>query len=790
MYASVDDKLHSPSVASTTARHQPEPESESHSDDDHDDSVSRNGKRKRHVSVSCEICKQRKVRCDRGQPACGWCARNGVACEYKERKRPGLRAGFGKELQQRMDKLEGTVNEHSEMLSQANLASILRALNRTTPARESQTVCRPLEPETTPGKTSPLHTRKRSSFASLSNLGDFSLPPPAAHDNLKSPTYATDIPPALQLPPIRASAAEASQRSAPSSVVDRSQPATSPLPPERDLPPHDLLRSLVDVYFKHVNSWCPILHRASTLDSLWGSYPLQEENRILLHAIVATAMRFSTDSRLTEERKQHYYQCSKEKVWLYGLDHSSVRALQALVILALDLCGSSNGPPGWNIMALITRSVVQLGLAVESSSSSVAPKYASIYTLRAMALAEAKDFVEDESRRRLFWMVYLLDRYATIATAFDFALPDKEIDRTLPCRDDLWAHNIKSETRWFQSHQGDIARRPDKPENLGAFSYYIEILGILSQIHTFLKQPVDISILQDVAKWQQRFRELDQRLTQWKGALPEEIGDLDKALQPGSGKSISPTWVMLHATLYTTVVRLHSSAAYPTTRSHFFTSSRGAAKRCVEAVEKVTKLAEFVVDAGLLSRLGPPFAFTIWVCARLLLVHGSSVKEDVAPRVLFLLDTLRKMGKYWPVAARYCGLLQRVLDEKTDHEQQGGSTPNSMRILSDMRRTAFDLDFLMSRQSRNGMPHVEGLSGVTATKEPAPNDFEWLDVFDFFNFPRAAWGGESGEAGQEDGAANGRGWSVMFNGGNLDGGEAASDWLFVTDDEVKGLGHE
>lgn len=96
--------------------------------------------------------------------------------------------------------------------------------------------------------------------------------------------------------------------------------------------------------------------------------------------------------------------------------------------------GTSNGPPGWNLLALITRSVVQLGLAVETTSVSVAPVYPSIYTLRAMVLPEPKSFIEDESRRRLFWMVYLLDRYATVSTAFEFALDEKEIDRKLVSR--------------------------------------------------------------------------------------------------------------------------------------------------------------------------------------------------------------------------------------------------------------------------------------------------------------------------------------------------------------------
>jgi hypothetical protein len=39
---------------------------------------------------------------DRAQPSCGWCSRNGQVCEYKERKKPGLRAGYGKELEQRL----------------------------------------------------------------------------------------------------------------------------------------------------------------------------------------------------------------------------------------------------------------------------------------------------------------------------------------------------------------------------------------------------------------------------------------------------------------------------------------------------------------------------------------------------------------------------------------------------------------------------------------------------------------------------------------------------------------
>ncbi|KAM3509303.1 hypothetical protein MY11210_006396 [Beauveria gryllotalpidicola] len=417
---------------------------------------------------------------------------------------------------------------------------------------------------------------------------------------------------------------------------------------DQDLPPYDLVYSLVDLYFKKVNTWCPILHRKTTLDTLFGPSALQEADLVLLHAIVATTMRYSTDVRLTMERRKSYHKTSKDKVLLYGMENSSVKSLQALVVLALDLCGSSNGPPGWNIMALITRSVVQLGLAVETTSSMVSPSFTSIYTLRAMVLPEPKDFIEEESRRRLFWMIYLLDRYATIATAFEFALDDREIDRSLPCRYDLWMANRKVETKWFtMSDSPEAAPHPDSgaTEHLGAFSYYIEVLGILSKIHKFLKQPVNIGVVEDVERWQFRYKELDSMLTSWKYGLP---------------------------------------------------------------------------------------------------VHGSTVEHKLSPQIAFFVDILRALGAFWPVAQRYCNLLQRVLDEHRDSEQKGdGITPSSVKILADMRRTAFDLDFLISRQPRHATHTMSRVSSVTSARTPAPTELEYLDVFDFFNVPRLPLLGDS-----------------------------------------------
>ncbi|KAJ5902292.1 hypothetical protein N7495_002820 [Penicillium taxi] len=702
-------------------------------------------KRKRPLTVSCEICKQRKVKCDRVQPSCGWCTRNGQLCEYRERKKPGLRAGYGKELEHRLDRLEQVIQTQARIIEMHVLQSKPSAVHNRSISYSSPSelsAAHGLSPQMTLYHNEPAPSAIARHTDITTSPSDISLKN-LAPDNLQSGSslsisqnvYNGDF------------TGNDSSLKVPVSIFANQEQSLAD--PDLDLPPYDLLYALVDLYFDHINSWCPILHRRSILDTFFGPSPLEEENRMVLYAIVATTLRFSTDKRLNDQNRKRYHDSSKQKVLLYGLENSSVRSLQALVILALDLVGSSNGPPGWKLLALITRSVVQLGLAVESKSSLIAPIYPSIYTLRAVTLSEPDSWIEDESRRRLFWMVYFLDRYSTIATAFDFALDDKDIDRKLPCKDEFFMRNQPVETRRFNC-SSERADYRSHTENVGSFGLYAEILGILSRIHVFLKRPVDIGSLSDVEEWQATYRRLDSDLTSWEFNLPAEyVYDnsfrIFSGVKPGTLRS---EWVQLHATYQTAVIRLHSSAAYPTTRSPIFTPSYSASQRCLLAVENILSVTRLVVEKNILDKLGPPFAFTLWVSARLLLVHGSTIAHTVSPDILFFVDTLSRMGQHWKVAERYSDILQRVLDEYGEYQQSAATdgqrtTPSTVKILADMRRCAFDLDFLISRQprespprnTRNGNDVRRPFSAITP-RSLAPNELEYLDVFGFFNFPR------------------------------------------------------
>jgi ubiquinone biosynthesis protein UbiJ len=65
----------------------------------------------------------------------------------------------------------------------------------------------------------------------------------------------------------------------------------------------------------------------------------------------------------------------------------------------------------------------------------------------------------------------------------------------------------------------------------------------------------------------------------------------------------------------------------------------------------------------MLALLGHPFAFALWVSARLLLVHAATMECEVDTKIAFFISTLEQMGQQWQVAREYARILNDVLQE-------------------------------------------------------------------------------------------------------------------------------
>ena len=270
----------------------------------------------------------------------------------------------------------------------------------------------------------------------------------------------------------------------------------------------------LELYFIHIHPWCPILHPQTIRENF--DSPDSYEDIIVLHAVLAITMRFFKDTLSVADREHHRTK-SADIVRSYGMEHSSVKVLQAMVILALDIVGSQSGPPVWKFLAVITETAGHLDLTLDKYMPDM-PNEKSISTMRGVILPQGGSWLEGERRRRLFWMIYLLDRYARIVTAFDFKLHEQDIGRRLPCQDIYYEKNVEKTTKFFQ------VLPPDKDlhdnENLGSFAFYIEAVHMLSIVHTFLRKKFNIADPLKADEWRHEYRQCDENLNKWKGAIP------------------------------------------------------------------------------------------------------------------------------------------------------------------------------------------------------------------------------------------------------------------------------
>ncbi|KOS21915.1 putative transcriptional regulatory protein [Escovopsis weberi] len=644
-------------------------------------------KRSRYEKTSCELCKARKVKCDRAEPACSWCAQHNRACVYLERQRPGSRILLRSQLEAKVNRLEALLQSLGRRVEE-HIASdhphghghgIGGGGGGGVPAQGpspaiSNHVPSPVEP----------HHQDPGRPAAAMQL-QLPLPPLSALGSVSSVGLA-------QAP---YAAGAGFRGSYPSAGLPEPRRGPTPLSAINELPPHDIVFAIVDLYFKHCNPWCPILDRKTTFGTFFGSTSIHEPDRVLLHAIIATTLRFLRDPRMSPEMKAHQHAVSKQAVQKYTLENISVAALRALVILSLDELGASNGPKGWNMLSILAQNVTQLGLCDErgvylavdtdnsSSGSSVTRSFAASALRIAAAGGQPDSWTEDEGRRRLCWMVYLLDRYATIATtSLDFLLDDAKMRRALPCSYDLFSRDVPVETRsWVPAARpyGKAGYATNKPENLGSFSYHCEILRILSDVHGFLRAPVDASSAAAVAAWRASYRTLHAALDAWLASLPSDYSKISALCHSDPGSRVA-NWFMLHGAYVTAVVRLHAAAAYPPLRARLFAPSFHAMQRCLSAVQSLADITRDVFEASGLDSLGPPFVFALWVAARLLLVHAAAAGVPPDPQIDFFADILDHISQYWEIASHY----SRILARAVQRSRQGHMTLAAMRSLDDV----------------------------------------------------------------------------------------------------------
>ncbi|RFU26847.1 hypothetical protein B7463_g9503, partial [Scytalidium lignicola] len=422
---------------------------------------------------------------------------------------------------------------------------------------------------------------------------------------------------------------------------------------ENTLPPDDLIDDLVEIYFKKFHPWIPILHVRQFRERM-ALPATRQELHTIFHAITSLCVRFSEDPRLNNTAvRAKYAKRSREIVILQSMESFSVENLQALVICAFDIIGSGRGPSAWSIVGSMTRTVEQLQLSIEDDDK----HQPSEFLIKRMAfLPAAESWLEREERRRVFWNVFLMDRFCSIATGWNVSLTSAEVKRRLPCEGALWEEgkSLETPTPYFgiadKSSNGALpTSRPELEDqaSLGGFAYCIEASESLSLVTTFfLRQAVDMSNVHDVQMWLMRFKELDLRLIQWKIFLPEQWRE---ACAVNADGMLDPNLTLAHITHNTAVGLLHQGIAYPSPAwqaSPIRLPSLSSAETCMAAATEVTIIAEkYLQDST--SPTNAQFAFCLFISGRILLAHVVHCNIALPSEFDSLINSLMEISRRW-----------------------------------------------------------------------------------------------------------------------------------------------
>lgn len=194
------------------------------------------------------------------------------------------------------------------------------------------------------------------------------------------------------------------------------------------LPSQPLLEKLVDFFCISFHHWIPYIHKARIQTRVrQGS---QDPGLVLvLHALVAVALRHMDPGILFLDSDQisQQIQVSRMIVETHAMRNVTIESLQALIFLVFDLLNDGQPQRAWPLIGSLTRTIDYLQLTTEPSPSQSRSLMPPVRLVK-----PTNDWTELEERRRLFWVIFLLDRFCSSSAGWNTSLTAEDVHRRLP----------------------------------------------------------------------------------------------------------------------------------------------------------------------------------------------------------------------------------------------------------------------------------------------------------------------------------------------------------------------
>jgi hypothetical protein len=200
-----------------------------------------------------------------------------------------------------------------------------------------------------------------------------------------------------------------------------------------------------------------------------------------------------------------------------------------------------------------------------------------------------------------------------------------------------------------------------------------------------------------VFRWVTQFQKLSAELADWAQTIPTCLQLSNRVDRKQAATMLDlPSVVMLHAYYHALVIHIHSLLSDPTYEallSQLFADTRkNSQDRCLESIRVLVEIATGWTDRNG-DRLGWPSTWSIWIGARYVLVRKSRGEASHSENFSILLNSLRRMSRYWQVSGKYFRLLKQAATELRSGDLSNARNEQGiLRFLIDFRVATSDLE--------------------------------------------------------------------------------------------------
>ncbi|ORY07861.1 hypothetical protein K493DRAFT_273228, partial [Basidiobolus meristosporus CBS 931.73] len=596
--------------------------------------------RRQRASRACNTCRRKKIRCDGEHPECSNCLSYGIECTYNGiKKKRGPPRSYIEAIDSRLHRMEhifGELVQNGPQMADA----VMHEVRKLEEDRDSAII--------TPPKAKPLE------FRYTKFPGSHALDTPSASMTCAPNTPAITIDKSDDMEKICDNRDqlllddEGRMRHCGKSsglyLLQDSQKYQNDLfkirprvtatinridinPDPTALPSPNLFAYLVDVYFSKINPVFPLLHKEEFMERLNRNE--QEMPYFLVNAMFSlSAALISSENILNKENLDAEGFFKKARTLLdQAYDVSSIENVQGLVLMSIYFHISQGGMTSWMYSGIAIRMAEDLGLHRDPD----------IWNIKLTT-------AEKETRKRTWWVCYLIDRFSSVCVGRPVSIDDQQFDTPLPSLtdDDLLTPNGVS---------------PRTGLSLRPFHEVIKLHELIGRILSTM-YIVRTPKTRNYQKSCTSLIDLDSELNVWLNSLPADLAYVPTNYITGNLPK-SPTLIYAHVWYHCALILLHRPFVLRPESSA--TSQSSSSQICTDAANSLTNIVTSCVSCHGTSEIALFLLFPIFTASTILLLQVKSSDQLIANKSrtsLFKnLETLKQIRERCGYAGRYYTIL-------------------------------------------------------------------------------------------------------------------------------------